>query len=136
MRALTVLDRLSKRRRRCLGLAAIDILFFWRTIIGSALAGCRRSPKRDCLNESFHEESTVPDSHFITSSTKVAALLEEYPELEDVLMAMAPPFKKLRNPFLRKSVAKVASLGQRPLPHACRWRTWSTCSEPWLGRSP
>ena len=48
----------------------------------------------------------------ITSSTKVATLLEEYPELEDVLIAMAPPFKKLRNPVLRKSVAKVASLGQ------------------------
>ena len=48
----------------------------------------------------------------ITSSTKVAALLEEYPELEDVLIAMAPPFKKLRNPILRKSVAKVASLAQ------------------------
>ena len=32
--------------------------------------------------------------------------------MEDVLIAMAPPFKKLRNPVLRKSVAKVASLGQ------------------------
>ncbi len=55
----------------------------------------------------------MPDSRFpITSSTKVAALLEEYPELEEVLIGMAPPFKKLRNPILRKSVAKVASLGQ------------------------
>ena len=48
----------------------------------------------------------------ITPATKVAALLDSYPELEEVLIAMAPPFKKLRNPILRKSVAKVASLKQ------------------------
>ncbi len=48
----------------------------------------------------------------IEPSTKVAAFLDHYPELEDVLIGLAPPFKKLRNPFLRKSVAKVASLRQ------------------------
>ena len=48
----------------------------------------------------------------IEESTKVAALLEAYPELESVLIGIAPPFKKLRNPVLRRSVAKVASLRQ------------------------
>ncbi len=48
----------------------------------------------------------------ITPSTKVAALLDHYPELEDVLIGIAPPFKKLKNPFLRRGVAKVASLRQ------------------------
>ena len=48
----------------------------------------------------------------ITPSTKVADLLAAYPELEDVLIEMAPPFRKLRNPLLRRSVAKVASLSQ------------------------
>lgn len=48
----------------------------------------------------------------IDPSTKVAALLDQYPELEEVLIAMAPPFKKLKNPVLRKSIAKVASLKQ------------------------
>ena len=48
----------------------------------------------------------------IDESTKVAALLDSYPELEDVLISIAPPFKKLRNPILRRSVAKVASLRQ------------------------
>lgn len=48
----------------------------------------------------------------ITSKTKVAELLKEYPELEDVLISIAPPFKKLRNPVLRRTVAKVASLRQ------------------------
>jgi len=46
----------------------------------------------------------------ILPSTKVAALLDRYPELEDILIGMAPPFKKLKNPFLRKGVAQVASL--------------------------
>jgi len=48
----------------------------------------------------------------ITPSTKIAALLEHYPELEDLLISIAPPFKRLRNPILRKTVAKVASLRQ------------------------
>ncbi len=48
----------------------------------------------------------------IDGSMKVAALLDSYPELEDVLIGIAPPFKKLRNPVLRRSVAKVASLRQ------------------------
>jgi hypothetical protein len=46
----------------------------------------------------------------ITPSVTVHALLEAYPELEEVLIGIAPPFKKLRNPLLRKSVAKVATL--------------------------
>jgi hypothetical protein len=48
----------------------------------------------------------------IEADTKVAQLLDDHPELEDVLIAMAPPFQKLRNPILRKSVARVASLRQ------------------------
>jgi len=48
----------------------------------------------------------------ITPDSKVAALLDSYPELEDDLIAMAPPFTKLKNPILRRSVAKIASLRQ------------------------
>lgn len=48
----------------------------------------------------------------ILPSTKVGTLLDLYPELEDVLIGFAPPFKKLKNPILRKAVAKVASLQQ------------------------
>jgi len=46
----------------------------------------------------------------ITPETKVAALLEAYPELEEVLIAAAPPFAKLRNPVLRRTIARVTSL--------------------------
>ena len=46
----------------------------------------------------------------INPSTKVHDLLEEYPKLEETLINMAPVFKKLKNPFLRKSVAKVATM--------------------------
>ncbi len=48
----------------------------------------------------------------INPDTKVGALLDNYPELEAVLIQMAPAFDKLRNPILRKTVAKVASLRQ------------------------
>jgi hypothetical protein len=46
----------------------------------------------------------------ITPSLTVHALLETYPELEEVLIGIAPPFKKLKNPFLRTSVARVATI--------------------------
>jgi hypothetical protein len=46
----------------------------------------------------------------ITPSITVHALLEAYPDLEEVLIGIAPPFKKLKNPFLRRSVAKVATI--------------------------
>jgi len=48
----------------------------------------------------------------ITPKTKIFDLLETYPQLEDVLMEMAPPFKKLKNPVLRKTITKITSLSQ------------------------
>ncbi|MFH2008490.1 MAG: DUF1858 domain-containing protein [bacterium] len=48
----------------------------------------------------------------ITPDLKVAKLLFEYPELEEVLIGIAPAFKKLRNPVLRKTVARITSLRQ------------------------
>src|SRR5579863_6697041 len=53
----------------------------------------------------------MPDDDFpILPTTKVGALLDRYPQLEDVLIGLAPPFKKLKNPLLRKGVSRVASL--------------------------
>jgi hypothetical protein len=46
----------------------------------------------------------------ITPSVTVHVLLEAYPELEDVLIGIAEPFKKLKNPILRKTVAKIATI--------------------------
>jgi hypothetical protein len=48
----------------------------------------------------------------ITPATKVADLLESWPELEELLIAQAPAFRRLRNPVLRRTVARVASLEQ------------------------
>jgi hypothetical protein len=48
----------------------------------------------------------------ITPDTKIGALLESYPALEPVLTGMSPAFEKLRNPVLRRTVAKVATLEQ------------------------
>ncbi len=48
----------------------------------------------------------------ITPKTKVSELLEAYPELEPVLIDIAPTFKKLKNPVLRKTIARVTSLQQ------------------------
>ncbi len=46
----------------------------------------------------------------ITPSVTVNALLKAYPELEEVLIGIAPPFKKLKNPILRRTIAKVATI--------------------------
>jgi len=48
----------------------------------------------------------------ISPKTKVLQLIEAYPQLEEVLINMVPEFKKLKNPVLRKTVAKIASLQQ------------------------
>ena len=48
----------------------------------------------------------------ITPKTKVLELIEAYPELEDILIEYAPAFKKLKNPILRKTVAKITTLQQ------------------------
>ena len=58
----------------------------------------------------------------VTPKTKIFDLLEAYPELEDLLISMAPEFVKLKNPLLRKTFApfipaplpdKSLSLGYR-----------------------
>jgi hypothetical protein len=48
----------------------------------------------------------------IDPETRVGALLEAYPSLEALLTEMAPAFEKLRNPILRRTVAKLATLEQ------------------------
>jgi hypothetical protein len=48
----------------------------------------------------------------INPETKIGALLEAYPGVEEVLIAWAPAFAKLRNPILRRTVAKVATIEQ------------------------
>ena len=48
----------------------------------------------------------------ISPKTKVGEMLDTYPQLEDVLMNMSPDFKKLKNPILRKTIGKIASLQQ------------------------
>lgn len=48
----------------------------------------------------------------ITPKTRVGELLDAYPELESVLLELSPAFKKLKNPVLRKTVGKVATLQQ------------------------
>ena len=46
----------------------------------------------------------------ITPETRIAELLDAYPQLEDVLIQQSPHFKALKNPILRKTVARVATL--------------------------
>jgi uncharacterized protein (DUF2249 family) len=48
----------------------------------------------------------------ITPKTKIYDLLEAYPELEEILIASAPEFKKLKNPVLRKTIARITNISQ------------------------
>lgn len=48
----------------------------------------------------------------ITPETKVAELLDVYPELEQVLIDAAPAFSKLKNPVLRRTIARVTTLSR------------------------
>ena len=48
----------------------------------------------------------------ITSRSKLMDVLKAYPQLEEQIIAVAPPFKNLRNPILRRTVAQLATLEQ------------------------
>ena len=48
----------------------------------------------------------------ITPKTKISDILKAYPQLKEKIISLAPPFQKLRNPILLKTVAKVTSLSQ------------------------
>jgi hypothetical protein len=48
----------------------------------------------------------------ITEDTKIAELLNSYDGMKDILISINPKFKKLNNPILRRTLAKVASVKQ------------------------
>lgn len=57
-------------------------------------------------------ESKSGNRPVISPKTKIGELLEAWPQLEDVLIEMSPVFEKLRNPILRRTVARVATIQQ------------------------
>jgi hypothetical protein len=66
---------------------------------------------KDCYriqNNEFMAEGKL----IITPKTKIGDLLDAFPHLENILMDLSPAFAKLKNPVLRKTVARVASLQQ------------------------
>jgi len=48
----------------------------------------------------------------VNPETRVRPLLDAHPELEDVLIGLSPEFRRLKNPILRRTVARVATLAQ------------------------
>lgn len=48
----------------------------------------------------------------ITPNTKVSELLRDYPELEEKLQQLSSAFAALKNPVLKRTVAKVTLLQQ------------------------
>ena len=51
----------------------------------------------------------------ITPKTKILDLITDYPELEEVLFNISPAFKQLKNPILRRTVARVTTIQQAAL---------------------
>jgi DUF438 domain-containing protein len=48
----------------------------------------------------------------INANTKIDDLLKKHPFLEDFLVKLSPKFKGLKNPIMRKTIGKVATLGK------------------------
>lgn len=57
-------------------------------------------------------KQTIEEALIITPDTKILEMITEYPQLEEKLIELAPVFIKLKNPFLRKTVARVTTLRQ------------------------
>jgi hypothetical protein len=53
-----------------------------------------------------------PAAAAITPDSRLGELLERWPGLEDVLLELSPHFRALKNPVLRRTIAKVATLRQ------------------------
>lgn len=51
-------------------------------------------------------------SALIGPESRLGPLLDDHPELEETLIALSPEFKRLRNPVLRRTVARVATVAQ------------------------
>lgn len=48
----------------------------------------------------------------ITPMTKIGDLLKEFPHLEETLIGFSPKYQLLRNPVLRRTIGRVATLQQ------------------------
>ena len=48
----------------------------------------------------------------IIPQTRVGELLDAYPELEELLFKLSPKFTALKNPVLRRTIGRVATLSQ------------------------
>jgi hypothetical protein len=48
----------------------------------------------------------------ITPQTRIGEFLDNYPELEEMLISLSPAFEKLRNPVLRRTIGRVATFQQ------------------------
>lgn len=48
----------------------------------------------------------------VNPETRIGPLLDAYPELEAVLIGLSPEFRRLQNPLLRRTVARVATVSQ------------------------
>lgn len=54
----------------------------------------------------------MKDELIITPKTKIWDIIETYPQLEDKIIEYVPAFSKLKNPLLRRTIGKVATLQQ------------------------
>jgi hypothetical protein len=46
----------------------------------------------------------------IRANSKLFEVFKAYPQLEKIVMSIAPPFQNLKNPILRKTVGKLATI--------------------------
>jgi hypothetical protein len=52
------------------------------------------------------------DAPLIYPGARLAPILDAYPALEEVLFGLSPAFQRLRNPVLRRTIGRVATLEQ------------------------
>ena len=64
------------------------------------------------MNYNQSASNQKQENLIISPETKIGKLLDAYPHLEDLLWDISPEFAKLRNPILRNTIAKVATLKQ------------------------
>jgi hypothetical protein len=52
------------------------------------------------------------NDQLVTPDTRIGTLLSEHPELEDFLVELSPRFAALKNPIMRRTVGRLATVTQ------------------------
>lgn len=64
-----------------------------------------------CVETTLKEPMSRTNNGFeITNQTLLMDIIKRYPYIKEVIIALSPKFKKLKNPFVFKTISSIATI--------------------------